>query len=184
MSERTKFQITCSSCTEFLRNLLNLDLNQWPSDSCPHPRHNLPNRDLHPSDQTICPCLIAYSQPVAVKKDEITKTTNVPFCQCIPELPRPIIFEFFIQRGDAQHRGSILASQPAAPGLNHGSAGIFSLYSLVYKKYWDQIQQVLSKVFHSLQRRPELSTTKKFLFKEMAADRYRSKLPSPTNTSY
>ena len=40
-----------------------------------------------------------------------------------------------IVRGSAWHRGSILASNPAAPGLNPGSAVIFSLYWLVCEQY-------------------------------------------------
>ena len=46
------------------------------------------------------------------------------------------------------HRGSILASHPAAPGLNLGTAEIFSRYCLVGGQYWDQTHLVPSNGFH------------------------------------
>ena len=48
----------------------------------------------------------------------------------------------------AQHRGSIIASRPAAPGSNTGSAEIFNLYCLVCEQCWDWTQLVLSYWFH------------------------------------
>ena len=49
--------------------------------------------------------------------------------------------KFIFQKGGEeaaqQCGGSILASHPAALGLNAGSVEIFSLYSLVGKQYWD-----------------------------------------------
>ena len=44
--------------------------------------------------------------------------------------------------------GSILASHPAATGLNPGPAKIFALYCLVCEQYWDGTHLVLISGFH------------------------------------
>ena len=69
--------------------------------------------------------------------------------------------------GSAYHRGSILASHPAAPGSNSVSAKIFlsenfSLFCLVRGQYWQRTHLVLCNGFHKSSQwwRPELSTTK------------------------
>ena len=53
-----------------------------------------------------------------------------------------------VSPGPAQDRGNILASHPAAPGLNPGSAVIFSFYCLVGALYRDQTHLVQSNGFH------------------------------------
>ena len=63
----------------------------------------------------------------------------------------------------ALHRGSIFASHPAAPGSNPGSAVIFSpLLSLWTVEKLNPSSAYARDFANAVQRRPELSTTKKY----------------------
>ena len=65
--------------------------------------------------------------------------------------------------GYPQHRGTILASHPTAPGSNPGSADIFSFYCIVCEQYWDRTHPALSNGFHKYSQwwHPDVRTTKK-----------------------